>query len=143
MLELRFSGLYEDGRRADSNPEVDVSASEFAIVVDGRTLYSEPHMTVIELVDALTRWLRVPAESRLDFEFVSMSTDARGLVWIKGTNGGYRIGSVNQAYEELHEFSDLEIREAVGGFRDRLLATADGVLSFNVRDYVPSIAEPL
>jgi hypothetical protein len=143
MLELRFSDLYDDGGRADPIPEVDVSASEFSIVVSGKTLYSEPHMTVIELVGALTRWLRVPRESRSDFEFDSMSTDERGLVWIKSTNGGYRIGSVHQAYEELREFSDLEIRAAVEKFRDRLLAAADNALSFNLRDYVPSIADPL
>lgn len=143
MLELRFSGLYEEGGRADRIPEVDVSASEFSIVVDGKTLYSEPHMTVIELLGALTSWLRVPAESRSDFEFESMSTDERGLVWIKTTNGRYRIGSVHQAYEELRELSESEIRAAVEQFRDRLLVAAHRTLGFNLRDYVPNMVDPL
>lgn len=143
MLKLGFSGLYEEGGRAAPIPEIDVSVFEFSIDVDGVTLYSEPHMPVIELVSALTSWLRVPAESRRDFEFDSMSTDVPGLVWIKRTNGGYRIGSVHQAYEERREFSDLEIRAAVEQFRDRLLAAAESSLSFNVLDFVPSLADPI
>jgi len=92
----------------------------FAVRVDEKTLYEEVEFCLVEFAMHISKWLREVTITNEDFVYESMESDEGGLVWIKRSGLGWRIGSVHQAYEEQKEFRLEEISIAVKEYSARL-----------------------
>ena len=65
-----------------------------------------------------------------------MESEELGLVWIKSSDSGWRIGSVHQEYEETNIFSLGEIKGAVEKFIDQLEAEMSAKFGIGLREFI-------
>lgn len=136
MIELNFSAMHQDGPSLESEVERLLRiVADVLLSVDGRALYSEGDVPVVELASQLSQWL-VEGGTRGDFSYESMESDTPGLIWIKRGTSGWRIGSVHQEYEETREWPLSDIDAAMGRFVARVIDSARDQLAVDVRDIV-------
>lgn len=139
MIEFRYRHLQADTGVVRHPRELFVGVTAtFEIVADDQSLYEEDDFPVAELAAALLRWLRDAHEARNadDFEFDSMSTPEPGWVWIRQTEGYWRVGSLHQEFPLMTEFSLGEIRMAVEAFTSSLIDDCNKIFEFDVRKTV-------
>src|SRR5712691_9150890 len=96
---------------------------DFSIVVGRRILYRESEFPLVEFAVQLSRWwLTTGASEHQDFSYESVESEVLGLVWFRHQADGWRIGSAQQAYEELHYFTTGEISAASENYARTLRA---------------------
>jgi hypothetical protein len=117
-LELRFSDVRVENGPVRSVDELELKVgADFELLVGERVIYREVEFTVVELRFVLDRWMRESGpDSAVNFVFVSVESDERGLVWFKRQPGGYRVGSVHQEFESSEVFTLDEARLAARRF---------------------------
>ena len=121
MIALRFNDLRSE-RPAPAHPAdvlVGVTA-DFELVTDRGLIYSEPDFPVVELAAELTDWLDEGVMQGQDFEFDSMETPEPGWIWIRQTDDGWRVGSINQHQMDPEARDLAEVRTAVQAFLSTL-----------------------
>jgi hypothetical protein len=77
--------------------------------VGSKPLYREEMFPIVELRAALGRWLTGSFAACRDFEFRSMESDEEGLIWLRRTDSGWRIGSIHQEFPAMTELTDEEV----------------------------------
>lgn len=108
----------------------------FELSIDNEPLYEEPDFPVIELAAALHHWSHLPAATRPDFEFDSMSTPEPGWVWIRRASYGWRVGSLHQSRPCLVIWSGGEVDQAIETFVLDLTTSARTRLGVDVERFV-------
>lgn len=133
MIELNFSNLHQDGPSLERPHERLLRVvADLALSVDGRLLYSERDVPVVELASQLWKWLS-EGEARGDFSYKSMESDTPGLIWMSRTAGGWHVGSAHQEYEETREWRLIDLDAAVQRFVEHVVDAADHQLALDVR----------
>jgi hypothetical protein len=117
-LELKFHDPTFEGKRVDDHFDLLLGINAtFELCLNDTIVYQEPMFPIAELRAALLAWLSEHAIRHEDFEFESMESEERGLVWIRWADGkGWQVGSVLQRVDCSKLFSDQEIHEAVERF---------------------------
>ena len=96
-MALTFARLRADPACLDTATDVIVNLeADLTMEFEGNVIYEEVSFPVAELAFALIKWAQSRAADRPDFEFDSMSAEEPGLVWVRRTNGGSRVGSICQ-----------------------------------------------
>ena len=116
-MRLEFTGLRAEPERLGD--VIDVVANleaDFRLVVDGDLIYEEVSFPVAELAVALSRWSQVPIGDRPDFEFDSMSAEESGILWIRRSHRGWRVGSIHQDRPAMRALGDGEVDGLVHRF---------------------------
>lgn len=93
---------------------------KFSIHINDKELYEEVDFCLVEFAVQVCEWLN-EAYRRDDFIYTSVESDEAGLVWIKKSDGMWRIGSVHQEYEELRLFKLDEIDSSLKLFVENLI----------------------
>jgi hypothetical protein len=105
----------------------------FALKVDDRLIYTEPMFPIVELREALAAWL--PPKVDDDFEFVSMESDERGLVWLRRQpSGRWRAGSILQDDITFDELTDIDVIDGCQAFISAVDEWVRGHLGVEVSD---------
>ena len=103
MISLTFTDVVfaRPSVRRDYDLLLGVEAT-FTLAVNSEIVCVEPMFTIVELRLALEKWLGTdPAP---DFDFVSMESDERGLIWFhQQKSGSWCAGSVFQDRAETDE----------------------------------------
>ncbi len=117
-IEFTFRDPTFEGQSVDEKFDLLLGiAATFELVVNDAVVYEEVMFPIAELRVALLVWLVGPMLRHEDFEFESMESEERGLVWIRWSEKeGWLVGSVLERYREPHAFSDDDIRDAVKRF---------------------------
>lgn len=105
-----------------------------ALAVEERLIFTEPMFPIVELRTAIRQW--VPSSG--DFEFESMESDERGLVWFRQQpSGRWRVGSLWQDDIAPDELTEDDVMRACQNFveavdswvRENLAVEVDDVLA--------------
>jgi hypothetical protein len=122
-MEIVFTDAEVDGGTPRDRFDLLLAViANLEIRVGQRLLYTEPEFPVVELRAQLGAWLATPLAGRPNFEYDSVESDVPDLVWIRRQrSGAWRIGAVDQEYEEKAEFGDEEIVVAI----DKYIALVD------------------
>src|SRR6267142_2157664 len=110
-------------RTPHSNPTQLMERSMLLLTLEPRSAQRDKpplEFCLVEFAMHISKWLREVTITNEDFVYESMESDEGGLVWIKRSGLGWRIGSVHQAYEEQKEFRLEEISIAVKEYSARL-----------------------
>jgi hypothetical protein len=110
--------------------------ADFSILVDSKVLYCEQQFCIVEFALALSRWLHQVHQTGEDFIYVSMESEEIGLVWVKASGSGWRVGSVHQEYEEANVFSLGEIKDAAEKFLDQLEVEISAKFRIGLREFI-------
>jgi hypothetical protein len=80
---------------------------------EGRIVFEEPDVPVVELALALEDWLTSGLDSQEDFEFDSLESDEPGLVWIRlQAPDTWAVGALEQEFPDPHLYSTDAVAEA-------------------------------
>jgi hypothetical protein len=118
---IRFTGARTE--RTEIRDKYDLLLGIVAtleVSVESRLLYREEMFPIVELRVALERWLGSGLPAGDDFEFQSMESDEKGLVWLHKVDSAWRIGSIHQDFLAMVEFTDNEVSELVRSFIDEV-----------------------
>lgn len=142
MLSLIFHDLTSEVNPPESLPDLLIrTTADFELRLDGELLYGEADFPVIELAAALARWADLPAGSRPDFEFDSMSTPEPGWVWLRRVRDGWRVGSINQRRSILVAWSESEVQAEIEAFTTRVVGCARTSLEIDVGQWIPELTD--
>ena len=135
-LTFHFDSLEREGA-LDEHWEILLHViADFSILVDSKVLYCEQQFCVVEFALDISGWLNRVHRNGEDFIYTSMESEEIGLVWIKSSDSGWRIGSVHQEYEETNIFSLEEIRDAAEQFLDQLGAEMSAKFGIGLREFI-------
>ena len=138
MITIHYRITRVPDRDADNLEDLLLGVSgDFAINIDGRDLYQEQEFPLLELAAQLARWLCRGPKVEDDFEFESMESQDEPLLSLRRAPQGWNIGSVHQAYEDLHQFSWEELNQAFGSFLHELRKELTIVYGLEVSRILP------
>jgi hypothetical protein len=136
MIEITIDNTRRDGpplrRTADLLLRV---VAELSIVIDGRLLYREVEVPIVELCAQLWEWLE-GGETRGDFSYDSMESETLGLLWIERREDGWQIGSAHQEYEETRRWRLEDLDRVMRDFVELVVRTAASQLAVDVRNTI-------
>jgi hypothetical protein len=133
-LEFEFQLSDPDGALVEDWQILLHIVADFQVLVDSRVLYREQQFCVVDFAVALHRW--VGEEPKLDFIYESMESEEPGLVWVRASGSGWRVGSVHQEYDEEEVFSSEQVSEAAGAFIFRLKKEVAAKLDIDLRGII-------
>jgi hypothetical protein len=125
--------------RVDSDLDIIVGVEgEFALYIDDLLLYSDEWCCLVELAAQVNWWLDAVRSEPWDFQYTSIESDEAGLIWIKYSAPGWRIGSVHQAYDENRYFTLAEIADPFAQYVDQVRAELRPVLGGRIDAIIES-----
>jgi len=138
-LSLSFSDArFERSSPSDKYDLLLGVVATFVASVDGRTLYMEEGLPIVELQDQLARWSVDGIAGSEDFAYDSLEAEEPGLLWFRhDVEGGWRVGSLFQDYIEMTVWSDAEVREVVTRFVENVDQWVESNLRVRVTDVIP------
>lgn len=104
-----------------------------SLAVNDRLIYTEPMFPIVELRSAIAQW----GPEMGDFEFESMESDERDLIWIRRQSSGrWRAGSALQDDIAIDELADGEVVLGCRAFIDDVNAWVRDNLGVEIDDVV-------
>lgn len=89
---------------------------DFSVRVGDKMLYFEQELPLVEFAVQAARWLRRGPRVEDDFIYESMEAQEPGLIWVRHSERGWKIGAIHQSYEERSQFSWEEIADALATY---------------------------
>jgi hypothetical protein len=93
---------------------------DFAILVEGRGLYTEVLFPLVEFAVEALKWIGSPGEPD-GFLYESVEAE-EPLIWIKRTDDedGWQVGKIHESYSEPAVFTTDDIRSAISTYVEDL-----------------------
>lgn len=116
MLDFHISDTKGDTDLGEGSPYYRVIVgvtSTFAILIDGKVLYSEEEFPILEFGEQISRWLGATREPSIDFHFESVESEEDDLVQIRRTSSGWMVGSAQAIYSDTTIFPWTAVKDSV------------------------------
>ena len=134
MIPLTFADarFARPSVRRDCDLLLGVEAT-LTLAVNSEVVYVEPMFTIVDLRLALEEWLGT--DPKPDFDFISMESDERGLIWFhQQKSGSWCAGSVFQDHALPEETPLAEVVSECRRFVDSVDSWVREELQLGVRD---------
>ena len=120
-VKIKFSKMKVDGDSVEEPWQAYLRiVGLFCVKVGDRLLYQEEEFCLVEFAVSAQIWRKGLHQKQEDFIYTSLESDESGLFWVKKVDGGWRVGSIHQEYEEALVFDLDLLATALGTFCDRL-----------------------
>jgi len=113
MIQFGFDALSADGPLHENWQIVFNISGDLQVTVDGSLAWTCPSTNLVELAVALQAWLREGIHKSEDFELESVDFEEKGVLWIRRTDEGWRVGSIHHGEIGHKVHGDSDIRRAI------------------------------